>query len=148
MNYSKVLLVVSALVILISTASRASESATPAQPGTGDSTTPPAAPAPPPTGDPSNPATTPGAQIAAQVKQAIDAAQAARNDFLKAQQDLHTQMASATTQAAREKIREDLQKARETFLAAQRQARQDLKASIAKIKDQLKDHQDAINSAV
>jgi len=136
MKHPKVVSILSALVVLLSASARAAD--TPVIPPV----TPPAD-----TPDGSKPTPTPGSQIAEQVRLAIDAAQKARADFLKAQQDFRTQIASATTQAAREKLREDLQAAREIFLTAQRQAREDLKTSIAKIKEQLKDHQDAVDNA-
>jgi hypothetical protein len=94
---------------------------------------------------PSSPSSV-GSQIAAQIQQAIQAADTARADFLKKQADLRSGLAS-TDQAGRASIREQLQAARDEFLAQQRQAHVDLMKKIAELKDSLKQHQDVIDQA-
>jgi hypothetical protein len=74
------------------------------------------------------------------------AAQQARAAFLKQQADLRSGLAQAD-QDGRAKIHEQLQAAREQFLADQHQAREDLRKRLDDLKQQLPQHQDVIDSA-
>jgi hypothetical protein len=135
--------------------------ANPAAPGNGDTSTQPAVPgtpavpATPPDNSSSagNPSSNPGAdhkpsgsQVATDIRQIVAAASKARADFLKNQQDLRSTLRTADKDS-REQIRSRLQEQRDAFLVQQRDAREDLKKKIATLREQLKDHRDAIDDA-
>ena len=131
--------------------------AVPAQPWDGMKTAQPAAPATlavPPSGLPGEldsvrgDLMTPPAKpnIADEIKKAVEDAKKARAEFLKEQQELRRGLPEVSKEA-RAKIREDLQKAREDFIVKQRQDRADFKRKVAEMKENLKQHEEAIDEA-
>jgi hypothetical protein len=89
---------------------------------------------------------TTGFQASDEIKKFIDDANKTRADFIKKQQELRGAMAGATREA-RDQIRNQLRQNREDFLNQQRDSRQDLRLKLATLRDQLKQHQDAIDDA-
>jgi hypothetical protein len=87
-----------------------------------------------------------GWTLSAQVQNSVDAAKTTRTEFLKTQQDLRNGMRKMK-EAARDRLRDDLQKGREDFLINQRQVRDEVKKQVAALKEQLQDHRTLIDEA-
>ncbi len=87
-----------------------------------------------------------GLQLSADVRNAVDLANALRVEFVKKQTVLRQAMITAN-QTAREQIRARLRDNREAFIEQQQEIRGDLRKKIAELKDQLKDHADALEQA-
>jgi hypothetical protein len=81
-----------------------------------------------------------------QVKQLLDDIKNARSKFLQDQKNLQNKLKDAN-EAARDQIRNEMQDKRDQFLEQQKDMREEVIKRVAELKDQLKNHQDLIDSA-